>query len=109
MIDHHVNGAADAARRNNVHASSLGRRAESLGAGRRTPVRGQRTRSLHATGDAPILPRVVRPFAAVEAQPEREGFGIEPGPVPRIGAAGPVRPLCLRDPDGRLLEVSEHA
>lgn len=34
------------------------------------------------------------------------GTDIVAGPVPRTGAAGPIRSIYLRDPDGNLLEIS---
>jgi catechol 2,3-dioxygenase-like lactoylglutathione lyase family enzyme len=34
------------------------------------------------------------------------GVSIEDGPIRRTGAEAPILSICLRDPDGNLIEVS---
>jgi catechol 2,3-dioxygenase-like lactoylglutathione lyase family enzyme len=48
------------------------------------------------------------PLAAVSEQIRATGTDIELGPVPRMGAAGPMTSIYLRDPDGNLIEISEY-
>jgi catechol 2,3-dioxygenase-like lactoylglutathione lyase family enzyme len=122
-LDHLVLTVADAARTTDFYVRGLGMRAESFGAGRRALVFGRQKFNLHEAAGAPILPRgahpapgsadfcliAARPLPEVEAHLKREGFEIELGPVPRTGAAGPIRSLYLRDPDGNLVEVSDYA
>ena len=36
------------------------------------------------------------------------GIMIELGPVPRIGALGPIRSVYCRDPDGNLVEIASY-
>ncbi len=50
-----------------------------------------------------------RPLDDVVAALEEAGILIEEGPVLRTGAAGPIRSVYLRDPDGNLVEISEPA
>ena len=122
-LDHLVLTVADAARTTDFYVRGLGMRAETFGAGRRALVFGRQKLNLHEAEGAPILPRAAfpapgsadlcfiaaRPLASMEAHLRREGFGMELGPVPRTGAAGPILSLYLRDPDGNLVEVSEYA
>ena len=37
------------------------------------------------------------------------GGAVIEGPVPRTGAAGPIRSIYLRDPDGNLIEIANAA
>jgi catechol 2,3-dioxygenase-like lactoylglutathione lyase family enzyme len=81
---------------------------------------GEQKINLHRAG-RPIQPHARRPtpgsadvcllvegtLDAVERELERAGVVFELGPVPRTGAAGPIRSLYLRDPDGNLVELSE--
>ena len=122
-LDHLVLTVADAARTFDFYVRGLGMREEAFGAGRRALVFGRQKHNLHAAAGAPILPRAARPapgsadlcfiaawpLAAVETHLRREGFEAELGPVPRTGAVGPICSLCLRDPDGNLVEVSDYA
>ena len=38
-----------------------------------------------------------------------QGVTTEIGPVPRMGAQGPIRSIYLRDPDGNLIEIANPA
>jgi catechol 2,3-dioxygenase-like lactoylglutathione lyase family enzyme len=122
-LDHLVLTIADPRRTVDFYVRGLGMREETFGGGRRALVFGHQKFNLHEAAGAPILPRAAcpapgtadfcliaaRPLAEVEAHLRREGFTVELGPVPRTGAAGPIRSLYLRDPDGNLVEVSEYA
>jgi catechol 2,3-dioxygenase-like lactoylglutathione lyase family enzyme len=122
-LDHLVLTVADLARTTDFYVRGLGMREETFGAGRPALLFGCQKLNLHEADGAPILPRAAqpapgtadlcliaaRPLAEVEAHLRHEGFEIELGPVPRTGAAGPIRSLYLRDPDGSLVEVSEYA
>jgi catechol 2,3-dioxygenase-like lactoylglutathione lyase family enzyme len=48
-----------------------------------------------------------RPLDAVIAHLAAHDVAIIEGPVPRTGAAGPLRSVYLRDPDLNLIEISE--
>ncbi|MEE8189884.1 MAG: VOC family protein, partial [Kiloniellales bacterium] len=48
------------------------------------------------------------PLEAVAAHLEACGVAIEMGPVERTGAAGTLRSVYCRDPDGNLIEVSNY-
>jgi catechol 2,3-dioxygenase-like lactoylglutathione lyase family enzyme len=37
------------------------------------------------------------------------GVAIEQGPVPRLGALGPMTSVYFRDPDGNLVEVANYS
>jgi catechol 2,3-dioxygenase-like lactoylglutathione lyase family enzyme len=49
------------------------------------------------------------PLADVIARLAAKGVAIVEGPVPRTGAAGPIRSIYVRDPDLNLIEISELA
>ncbi|MBE0414567.1 VOC family protein [Yoonia sp.] len=48
------------------------------------------------------------PLADWQAHFDAYGVSPEQGPVARTGATGPIVSLYIRDPDGNLLEVSNH-
>ncbi|MFB6818650.1 VOC family protein [Streptomyces sp. NPDC056347] len=48
------------------------------------------------------------PIDEVIAHLEAENAVIESGPVERIGVLGPINSVYIRDPDGNLLELSNH-
>ena len=48
------------------------------------------------------------PLQAVAAHLKARGVAIEMGPLERSGAAGTLRSVYCRDPDGNLIEVSNY-
>lgn len=48
------------------------------------------------------------PIEEVIAHLQTEGAVIESGPVERVGVLGPINSVYVRDPDGNLLELSNH-
>lgn len=50
-----------------------------------------------------------RPLDEVIARLRATGTAILAGPVPRTGAAGPLRSVYIRDPDRNLIEIAEVA
>lgn len=98
----------------------LGMRREIFDDGRLALRFGDQKINLHRAG-RPIQPHALRPTPGsadvcllvdgslddAERELERAGIVFELGPVPRTGAAGPLRSLYLRDPDGNLVELSE--
>ncbi|MFH8789086.1 VOC family protein [Streptomyces roseoverticillatus] len=44
----------------------------------------------------------------VIAHLQSEGAVVESGPVERVGVLGPINSVYVRDPDGNLLELSNH-
>jgi catechol 2,3-dioxygenase-like lactoylglutathione lyase family enzyme len=121
-IDHLVLTITDLERTLAFYVRGLGLRHETSEAGRHAIVFGRNKINLHIASDAPILPRADRPtpgsadFCLIADRPlhtvvahlESENIPIELGPVARSGAAGPIRSICLRDPDGNLVEISEY-
>ena len=99
----------------------LGMHREEFDDGRLAVRFGDQKINLHQAG-RPIQPHARRPTPGsadvcllvegtldeVERELERAGVVFELGPVPRTGAMGPLRSLYLRDPDGNLVELSEH-
>ncbi len=57
-------------------------------------------------GSADICLLVEGPVSDIIAGLTEWGVPIESGPVERTGAAGPLRSLYIRDPDGNLVELS---
>jgi catechol 2,3-dioxygenase-like lactoylglutathione lyase family enzyme len=49
------------------------------------------------------------PVEAVMEHLATGGIPVELGPVPRIGALGPMTSVYFRDPDGNLVEVARYA
>jgi catechol 2,3-dioxygenase-like lactoylglutathione lyase family enzyme len=98
----------------------LGMRRETFG-DRRLALRfGRQKLNVHTDG-AEIAPHARQPtpgsadvclliegsIAEAKSELEAAGVAIELGPVERAGAAGPLRSIYLRDPDGNLVELSE--
>jgi catechol 2,3-dioxygenase-like lactoylglutathione lyase family enzyme len=57
-------------------------------------------------GDFCLITRL--PLARVIARLTANNVAVELGPVDRTGAAGPMRSIYFRDPDGNLVEVSHY-
>ena len=59
-------------------------------------------------GSADVCLIAETPLDEVIAHLSGEGIAIELGPVARTGAAGPIRSIYLRDPDGNLVEIANY-
>ncbi len=63
-------------------------------------------RALPGSGDFCLI--ATTPLSDVVAHLMSCGVAIESGPVPKIGALGPMQSVYFRDPDGNLVEVSNY-
>jgi catechol 2,3-dioxygenase-like lactoylglutathione lyase family enzyme len=121
-IDHFVLTCADVDATIAFYVRVLGMTAETFAGGRRGMSFGGQKINLHqkgaefeprarvatpGSGDFCLLSDV--PIAEVARHLAAEGVGIIEGPVPKIGAAGPLMSIYFRDPDGNLVEVSNVA
>lgn len=118
-LDHLVLTVASIEATCDFYARALGMQVETFGEGRKALRFGNQKINLHQAGRE-FEPKALRPtpgsadlcFIAatpleeVAAHLERLGIEIEEGPVPRTGAAGPIRSVYLRDPDANLIEIS---
>ena len=89
------------------------------GTRRRALVLGRQKINLHRAG-AEFAPHARAPLPGsadlcllvdgtveeAQAHLARAGIAVEEGPVARSGATGPIASLCVRDPDGNLIELS---
>ncbi|WP_374200788.1 VOC family protein [Inquilinus sp. Marseille-Q2685] len=127
-LDHLVLTVASIEATCDFYTQALGMQVETFGAdtpegNRRKALRfGDQKINLHQAGHE-FEPKALRPtpgsadlcFIAatpleeVMAHLQRLGIAIEEGPVPRTGAAGPIRSIYLRDPDANLIEISNPA
>jgi catechol 2,3-dioxygenase-like lactoylglutathione lyase family enzyme len=121
-LDHVVLTTRDRERCVEFYTRVLGMRLETFGQGRLAFRFGNQKINLHEAGRK-LEPRAERPtpgaldlcFLAegsldvVVRRLEAAGIPIEVGPVPRTGATGPIRSVCVRDPDGNLVEIAEPA
>lgn len=57
-------------------------------------------------GSADLCFLTTIPVETVATELAAHGVAVELGPVPRIGAAGPLLSVYLRDPDGNLVEIA---
>jgi catechol 2,3-dioxygenase-like lactoylglutathione lyase family enzyme len=103
------------------YQTDLGMEPVTFGAGRKALTYGQSKINLHYA-NAPIAPHASHPvpgssdlcfitpdsIVSVIDHLRKCGVPIEDGPVPRIGALGPITSVYLRDPDGNLIEISTY-
>ena len=118
-IDHFVLTAADVDATIDFYTRVLGMGVETFAGGRRALTFAHQKINLHQAG-AEFEPkaRVATPGSAdfclisdvavaeIAEHLAAEGVEVIEGPVPRIGAAGPLVSIYFRDPDGNLVEVS---
>jgi catechol 2,3-dioxygenase-like lactoylglutathione lyase family enzyme len=121
-LDHLVLTVSDIDKTRAFYVQGLGLREQVFGGGRVALVFGRQKFNLHEAQGEPVLPRARAPgpgsadFCLIADRPlddvidllAQRGIPIELGPVPRTGAAGPIRSVYLRDPDGNLVEISEY-
>jgi catechol 2,3-dioxygenase-like lactoylglutathione lyase family enzyme len=118
-LDHLVLTVANIERSCAFYAGVLGMEIETFGAGRKALRFGAQKINLHQAGrefepkaKAPTLGSgdlcfiAVTPLKETIGHLERLGVAIEVGPVDRDGAAGPIRSVYIRDPDGNLIEIA---
>jgi len=118
-LDHLVLTVADIARTCDFYTRALGMTVLRFGEGRVALHFGPQKINLHQA-DRTFDPKAAAPMPgsadlcfllagtleAAIAHLATLGIPIEVGPVERTGAAGRIRSIYLRDPDGNLLELS---
>ncbi|SEH54065.1 Glyoxalase/Bleomycin resistance protein/Dioxygenase superfamily protein [Rhizobium tibeticum] len=118
-LDHLVLTVADIDATCGFYAQALGMTVETFGDGRKALTFGSQKINLHqhghefepkakqpTPGSADLCVIATTPLADVIAHLQSKGVTIVEGPVDRTGAAGPIRSVYIRDPDGNLIEVS---
>lgn len=70
---------------------------------------GQETRNHACIGSGDLCLLTDRPLDEVVRQLESAGLPVIEGPVPRVGARGPMQSVYFTDPDGNLIEISRYA
>jgi len=118
-IDHVVLTVRDIDRTCEFYARVLGMEVVSFGAGRKALAFGSQKINLHPHGreydphagqptpgaiDVCFITRV--PLDAVVQHLAQCGVPLAEGPVPRVGATGPLRSVYIRDPDDNLVEIA---
>ncbi len=118
-LDHLVLTVADVEATVDFYTRVLGLRAETFDGGRRALVFGRQKVNLHQAG-AEFTPRAARatprsahlclitetPLDQVQAELAAAGVEVEVGPVPKVGALGPMQSVYVRDPDANLVEIA---
>ena len=117
-LDHIVLAVADIERTKEFYKRTLGVEAVEQRPGQWALVMGKNRISLQKAGAMPALAVNTtagsanfclitdEPIAEVAEALGRHGVKVLEGPIPRIGAAGPIVSVYFRDPDGNLVEVS---
>jgi catechol 2,3-dioxygenase-like lactoylglutathione lyase family enzyme len=118
-IDHLVLTVADVEATVDFYTRVLGLRAETFDGGRRALVFGRQKINLHQVGRE-FSPRAAHatagsgdfclitetPLDQVQAELAAAGVEVEVGPVPKVGALGPMQSVYVRDPDANLVEIA---
>jgi len=118
-LDHLVLTVADIEATVDFYTRVLGMRAETFDGGRRSLVFGRQKINLHQVGRE-FTPRARRatagsgdfclitetPLEQVQAELAAAGVAVEHGPVPKVGALGPMQSVYVRDPDANLVEIA---
>jgi len=121
-LDHLVLTVADVDRTVEFYQRVLGMQPLTFGDGRRALAFGSSKINLHQAGRE-FEPKAARPtpgsadlclisadpLADVCAHLAAQAIAIEEGPVARSGATGAIESVYIRDPDGNLIEISNHA
>jgi len=119
QLDHLVLTVADVNRTVRFYVDVLGMREESFGANRWALIFGRQKINLHkygaeyepkahtpTPGSADLCFLTSTPVSQVITELKASNVTIENGPVDRIGAAGKLRSIYLRDPDRNLIEIA---
>ena len=119
QLDHLVLTVADLNRTVRFYVDILGMKEETFGANRRALIFGRQKINLHLHG-AEYDPKAHAPtpgsadlcflasttIAQIITELRAKNVALESGPVERVGAAGKLRSIYLRDPDRNLIEIS---
>jgi catechol 2,3-dioxygenase-like lactoylglutathione lyase family enzyme len=118
-LDHLVLTVADIEATVDFYTRVLGMRADTFDGGRRALVFGRQKINLHQVGRE-FTPRAAHatagsgdfclitetPLDQVQAELAAAGVEVELGPVPKVGALGPMQSVYVRDPDANLVEIA---
>jgi catechol 2,3-dioxygenase-like lactoylglutathione lyase family enzyme len=120
-LDHLVLTVDDIERTCRFYETALGLERETFGEGRTALRLGQQKINLHPNpspidtkagtptpGSADICLIAAVPLEQVRRHLEAAGIPLVAGPVPRVGALGPLTSLYVRDPDGNLVEIGAY-
>lgn len=120
-IDHFVLTVADIEKTCRFYSAVLGMEVITFGEGRKALGFGTQKINLHQRGkEFEPKARQATPgsgdFCLITDEPvehviehlQKCRVTIEVGPVPKIGAAGPMTSVYFRDPDGNLVEISNY-
>lgn len=118
-LDHLVLTVADIDATVAFYTGILGMKAQPFGEGRLALTFGDQKINLHRVGhEFEPKARTALPGTAdlclllsvtledAMARIAAAGISLVEGPVPKIGATGPLRSVYIRDPDGNLIELS---
>ena len=120
-LDHLVLTVADIDRTVAFYRDVLGMQPVVFAGGRTALSFGRAKINLHQVGRE-FEPKADRPVAGsadfcliardplevVIGELRAHGVAVVDGPVERTGATGPIRSVYVRDPDGNLVEISNH-